>query len=266
MHALTAVVGCSVLIGAVHTPIAIHHEVSEARYRKFGESFPAVVQVGGLASGVLVAPDWVLTVAHAPEMLRRMRPDDPLTVRVGEVDHVVARVVVPEERVKEKDRHDIALLQLEEPVAKKIAPLPLHDAKVAPGAEFAVVGWGVLAQGDVGIKLTPAAMAAPTRARRAGWNQVTRVDAEKGLIYSTFDDGDERHELEAAPCIGDSGGPVLIRIDPEEEGAVPTWEVAGVIALVDDKDEDRILGEYGEEFGVTAVKGYARWIRKTLPD
>ena len=123
-----------------------------------------------------------------------------------------------------------------------------------------------MAQGDAGIRLTPAAMASPTRARRAGWNKVTRVDAEKGLIYSMFDDGEQRHELEAAPCIGDSGGPILIRIEPEEEGAGPVWEIAGVVALVDDTDEDRILSEYGEEFGVTAVKAYAKWIRETLAD
>ena len=94
-------------------------------------------------------------------------------------------------------------------------------------------------------------------------NVIERFDEKQGQLIARFDDPDKAIELEAGPCIGDSGGPALIRV--EGEGDEPaTWHVAGVIANIVDVDEDRILGEYGDEFGMTSVANYADWIRETI--
>lgn len=254
-----------VLIAGSAAALALRHDVDEAKFVALGESFPAVVQIGGLASGTLIAPDWVLTVAHAPEMIQRMRPDDPLEVTIGDATYEVKRVVIPEARAKEPERHDIALLELKQPVPKEVAPLKLHVEALEPEAEFVLAGWGVLAIGDKGVELSAETMRAPTRALRAGWNVVERVDEKTKQLVADFDAPGTAHALEAAPCIGDSGGPALVRVEGEGE-APATWQVAGVIASIDDTDEDRILGEYGEEFAMTPVATYADWIRATLAE
>ena len=90
-----------------------------------------------------------------------------------------------------------------------------------------------------------------------------RYDEEQDQLIARFDDPDTAIELEVGPCIGDSGGPALIRVEGEGEEPA-TWHVAGVIANIVDVDEDGILGEYGDEFGMTNVASYADWIRETI--
>lgn len=243
--------------------LALRHDVEEEQYVGFGQSFPAVVQVGGLASGTLIAPDWVLTVAHAPEMIGKMMPGQPLKVRVGETSYEVARVVVPEARKDDPEGPDIALLQLAESVPGEIAPLVPWTEAVEPGTRFVLAGWGILATGDEGVVLSPEAMASPTRLLRAGWNVCERVDEEAQLFIARFDGPDKGVELEAGPCLGDSGGPALLRVEGTD-GKPASWRVAGVIAAIDDGDEDRIVGEYGEEFLLTSVAAHADWIRATI--
>lgn len=249
--------------------LALRHDVEEAAFLELGDAFEAVVQVGGLATGTLVAPDWVLTVAHAPEMLARMRPDTPLTVSIAGKDVAVERVVTPEERVHERELHDIALLKLAEPVAS-IEPVAISEDEVRVDAEVVLVGWGILAVGDAGLEMSPSVMSAPTHARRAGRNLVDRVDEERGLLLARFEAPSESPEspsravaLEVAPCVGDSGGPALVPLKVEP-GEAPRWKIVGVIAHIDDTDQDGIVGEYGEEFGMTYVALHAAWILETI--
>lgn len=242
--------------------LAIRHDVDEAQYLEFGAQLPAVVQVGGLASGTVIAPQWVLTAAHAPEMMTRMNPDAPLFVTVGDVQIEVTEVHIPAQRAEEPAHHDIALLRLATPVPSDLEPLALSREAPEIGQEVALAGWGILSIADKGIEMSPAAMASPTRERRAGWNVIDRYDEETGLLYADLDHPSKGLDLEAGPCIGDSGGPALIRVQGED-GMPDTYHIAGVIALIDDTDKDRIVGEYGEEFGMTSVLGHLEWIAET---
>jgi hypothetical protein len=246
-------------------PLALlshRHDVDEARHVELGQRFPSVVQVGGLGSGTLIGREWVLTAAHVPEMLRR-GPGDPLKVSIAGKEIEVAEVHVPDLRELEPEHHDIALLHLAGPAPETVPVLSLSEDDVEPGTEIAFAGWGILARGDQGVRVSPEAMAAPTRALRAGKNRVERVDLEAALLISRFDAPDDGAlDLEAGPCIGDSGGPALVS-RPGKDGE-PVWEIAGVMALINDTDNDRIVGEYGEEFGMTMVAFHADWIRETM--
>lgn len=253
------------LLGGYASGLAIRHDVQEADYVVFGQTFPAVVEIGGLGSGTLVGPDWVLTAAHVPELLQRMLGDKPLTVSIDGEPFEVVHVAIPEERKADREHHDIALLKLEKPVPDELIPLPLWTKKVKVGTEFALAGWGTLAKGDTGVKISRKSMAAPTRKLRAGMNAISRRDDEKNLLLAQFDSPDDALELEAGPCIGDSGGPLLIRVEGKDDEP-DTWHVAGVMAHVDDADEDLIIGEYGDEFGMTSVLAYVDWLEEMLED
>jgi len=245
--------------------LALLHDVDEAKYLEFGETFPAVVQVGGLASGTLVAPDWVLTVAHGPETLQRMRPGKPLKVDVGGRSIEVAKVVVPEQRAADPEWHDIALLRLKESAPEKLAPLPIWHKRVEEGTEFALAGWGILSSGAEGVTPSPQAMASPTRKLRAGWNMIEAYASERRQYFARFDASDLGLALEASPSIGDSGGPALLRVKGKD-GSPDTWHILGVIAAIEDVDGDRIIGEYGDEFALTVAADYADWIKATLAE
>ena len=39
-----------------------------------------------------------------------------------------------------------------------------------------------------------------------------------------------------------------------------------VMAQADDADEDRVISEYGEEFGMTLVAAYLDWIQATIEE
>lgn len=245
------------------SPLAIRSDVEEARYLELGAKFPAVVQVGGLGSGTLVAPRFVLTAAHVPEMLQRMRKGKALEVAFGDKKIEVAKVHIPEARKAAPRRHDIALLELAVAAPKSVKPIPLLDTKVRAGTPFVLAGWGILAKGAEGVKMSPALMAAKTRARRAGWNVVSGIDEKEGLIKAVFDAPKDAHDLEASPCVGDSGGPILVA-RKGEKGKPARWHVAGVLAMIDDTDSDQIVGEYGESFGATPVASYTKWLRTTI--
>ena len=253
----------SIVLGTTLVALAISHDTDEARYIELGAELPAVVQVGGMGSGTIIAPEWVLTAAHVPEMLERMRPGAALFVTVGETTIEVSEVHAPPQRAAEPQLHDIALLRLKSPVAAEVEPLALWQDTPRSGQDVVIAGWGVLAVADKGIEMSPAAMAAPTRARRAGRNVIDRYEPDTGLLYGDLDMPGEGVDLEAGPSIGDSGGPALVWV-AGQDGSPATWRIAGVLALIDDTDQDRILGEYGEEFGMTSVVGHLDWIESLV--
>lgn len=251
--------------GSAAFALALRHDVEEKSHLELGKRFPAVVPISGLGSGTLIDSHWVLTAAHVPEMLERMAPDRPIVVRFGDVERKVEKFVTPPERAKDRKKHDIALLRLASPAPKSVDPVALWEKKPKAETEFVIAGWGILAKGDEGIEPSPAAMAAKTRARRAGWNVIDEFDEDESMLLADFDGPKEGHDLEASPCIGDSGGPALFRVEGEDDEP-DRWYVAGVIGHIDDTDEDHVIGEYGDQFGVTAIHGYLDWVQATIKD
>src|SRR5688500_11022833 len=52
------------LTSAAASPIVVRHDKADQLYVQFAKTFPAACLTGGGGSGVLVAPQWVLTAGH----------------------------------------------------------------------------------------------------------------------------------------------------------------------------------------------------------
>ncbi|MFP2932403.1 S1 family peptidase [Pyxidicoccus sp. 3LG] len=153
-----------------------------------------------LCSGALIAPDVVLTAAHC---LAIFGPEGPHEVYLGQVllpepepaprgrFARVSRAVIHPDYDAGTHAYDAALLRLATPV--DVAPFPLPEptsGALVTGSSVRVLGYGD----------TKAAQA-PSGRRRQGTLTVTEVQD------SAFRAGPSP----GMSCVGDSGGPVLLR-------------------------------------------------------
>ncbi|MFD2367409.1 S1 family peptidase [Pseudoduganella sp. GCM10020061] len=266
MVSLPKFAACALLLcfGIPASAVVVRHDVDEAKYRAKESAIPALADMPGEGHGVLIAPRWVVTAAHAITWQHQPISEIVLLGKPRSVKRVVIHAgYKPMPHVPSKgdiapfmkfitDRDDIALIELHEAVTD-VEPLPLYRATDEAGKRVTFYGKG--ATGD-GIKgLSPHA---PHRTvLRMGANQVSAVVGH--WLEFSFDNGPDALPLEAFTGGGDSGGPLLI----ESEGR--RW-LAGLAshAVCEGDIADCQPGFYGSRGRQVRISAYADWIERTI--
>lgn len=244
--------------------VVIRHDVPDLRYRIQEAQMQAVANLPHEGHGVLIAPRWILTAAHATQwhpvteiMLNgKCRKVERLIVHKGykplpkELTAVGADVAPALAVLAASD--DIALMMLVEPVSD-VRPLELYRGSEEAGKLMQVVGMGATGNGDMG----QLPHSAHRTALRRAYNLVDTADT-RWLGY-VFDAGPGAHPLEGMSGNGDSGGPVLV----EEQGG---WKLAGLTAWTsaEGKIGAGIPGKYGTRSFAVRVSRYLHWIDQEI--
>jgi secreted trypsin-like serine protease len=210
---------CLLAVSSAVGAVVIRTDVDDAKYRVQAAEFPALVDLPDEAHGVLIAPQWVVTAAHAAPM-QGMEGD----VFIGGVARKVKRVVtypgykkLPEQIAKEAlasadlskvtaflaSSNDIALIELASPVTD-VTPVPLYRGNNEVGMTVELVGKGATGNGTQGQDPH-----SPHRTvLRHAFNVI--VGADTRYVWYRFDPPPTALPLEGITGSGDSGGPLFI--------------------------------------------------------
>ncbi len=199
--------------------IVIRGDVNDAKYRVPASAFPALVDMPGEGHGVLIAPRWVVTAAHAAPM-QGMTND----VSIGGVARRVKRVItypgyqkLPNPIVDEalasgdfskvyaflESSNDVALIELASPVTE-VAPVPLYRGDNEVGMTVQLVGKGATGNGVDG----QVPHSSHRTVLRRAFNVI--VGARGSYVWYRFDPPPSALPLEGITGSGDSGGPLLV--------------------------------------------------------
>lgn len=242
--------------------IVIRDDVDEADYRVKASKFAALVDMPGEGHGVLIAPQWVVTAAHAIAWQSEIK-----AVTIKGVARDVERIEMhegyrrpPQELLDQAlsswdwtlfrsalaSSDDIALVKLAEPV-KDVSPVAIHAREDEFGQTVTVFGKGATGDGAKGYEFSDPHR---TELRRAE-NKITSAHG-RWLCY-VFDAGADALPLEGGSGSGDSGGPVLIKSGKK-------WSVAGLTSWVDPQSSGRTPGRYGQVSCNVRLTHYRDWI------
>jgi len=174
--------------------VVIRDDVDDARYQIDASAFPALADMPGEGHGVLIAPRWVLTAAHAAPMEGR-----GATITINGNGYGVERVFLhpgyrrmPEALGKEAmatgsaskihaflaASDDIALIRLAAPVSD-VPPVALYRGADEVTQVAALIGRGATGNGATGLVPGGPPRITPPRARSAsppwGWRPAGRI-------------------------------------------------------------------------------------------
>lgn len=265
----------STAVGAV----VIRADVDDAKYRIPASAFPALADMPGEGHGVLIAPQWVVTAAHAAPMQMEGMDDD---VSIGGVARKVKRVIlhpgykkVPDQLIKEAlasgdlskvhafldSSDDIALIELASPVTD-ITPVRLYRGNKEVGTTAELVGKGATGNGVKGQDPQ-----SPHRTvLRHAFNVIVGDDPR--YVWYRFDAPPSALPLEGITGSGDSGGPLLIGDGssrqlvglaswskyPKDHPFLRTWT----------PDRPFVEGLDGEIVNAVRISSYIPWIEGVI--
>ncbi|MDY4339017.1 trypsin-like serine protease [Xanthomonas sp. LF07-6] len=270
---------CLLAIANTAGAVVVRADLEEARYRIPAAAFPALADLPGEGHGVLIAPQWVVTAAHATPM---QMPGMDQEVSIGGVAYRIRRVVLhpgyrkpPDALVQEalasRDfakfyaflaaSDDIALIELATPVTG-VAPAALYRGGGEVGMTAELIGKGATGDGNAGQD--------PHGAHRGVLRHAfnTIVGADPRYLSYRFDAPPAALPLEGITGSGDSGGPLLIGTGdarqliglaswgnyPPDHPFWATWTA----------DRPFVQGLYGQIVHAVRVSRYLPWIEQVM--
>jgi chymotrypsin len=246
--------------------IVIRDDVDDSQYRVPASEFPALVDMPGEGHGVLIAPQWVVTAAHAITWQSEItqvtingiaRDVERLAIHPGYqrppqalLDQALATWDWTLFRVLLSSSDDIALLKLAQPVTD-VSPVAINKSDSEFGHLIKIFGKGATGNGVTGHELSSSHR---TELRRA-YNKVTSAHG-RWFCY-VFDKPSEALPLEGGSGSGDSGGPILIQAEKD-------WLLAGLTSWADPQRATRTPGRYGQISCNVRLSHYRDWIESVI--
>jgi len=259
-----ATVGLIGLVSAVGWGSTIRDDRADSAYIALGENYPYVCRVtgGGSGSGVLIAPNWVLTAGHV------FWGRTSGSVRFGSTVYNSAEVF--EYSGWDVGKSDLALVRLQTPVVG-IEPVRMWNGRNEVGRVATSVGFGT---SGTGISGNTGGYGTKRAFRNVidGYNEVLWGYNYYGLI-TDFDKPDNSMntfgligsdptplDLEGCATPGDSGGGLFVNYGGEEFLVGITSYVAweGVDPWAS-RSSNR-YGYYGDNNGYSRVSDAEQWI------
>ncbi|MBA2270220.1 MAG: trypsin-like serine protease [Chthoniobacterales bacterium] len=262
-YLLLALAAVSSTAGAV----VIRDDVEDQNYQIPASAIPALADFPGEGHGALIAPQWVITVAHvaSPHSVKEITINGlPRRVQ-STVIHPGYRAL-PDALVKEAlasgdaskamaflaSSDDIALVKLVEAVTD-VKPIPLFRGNDEIGKTVQLIGKGATGTGSAGEMLH-----GPHRTTlRRAFNEISSA-SERWISY-TFDPPETALPLEGITGSGDSGGPVLIRKNRQ-------WQLAGLASWKSVQGDVGAYrpGRYGDGGNNVRISSYIAWIESVM--
>lgn len=246
--------------------IVIRDDVDDSQYRVPAAEFPALVDMPGEGHGVLIAPEWVITAAHA---ITWQSDIEQVTINgvPRDVEHIVIHPGYKKPPQAQLDQalatwdwtlfrlvlstsDDIALVRLAHPVTD-VSPVAINESDDEFGHTVKIIGKGATGTGMTGYEFSGSHR---TELRRA-YNKITSAHG-RWLCY-IFDKPSDALPLEGASGSGDSGGPLLMQAKNE-------WVLAGLTSWADPQSDVRTPGRYGQISCNVRLSHYKDWIESVI--
>jgi len=254
------------VVSSSASAIVIRDDVDDSKYRVPASEFPALVDMPGEGHGVLIAPQWVITAAHAITWQSEIKQ-----VTINGISRDVKRLVIhpgytkPPQKLLEQalatwdwtlfrvllaSSDDIALLELVQPVTD-VSPVAINKSDDEFGQVIKIMGKGATGNGATGYEFSSSHR---TELRRA-YNKVTSAHG-RWFCYK-FDKPSDALPLEGGSGSGDSGGPILIQTEKD-------WLLAGLTSWADPQSAIRTPGLYGQISCNVRLSHYKDWIESVI--
>jgi hypothetical protein len=260
---------CLLAVSLPASAIVIRHDVDDSKYRATTTEFPALADLPSEGHGVLIAPQWVVTAAHAVTWQSEIKevtlngearrvekiivhsgykklPQDLIdqAIKTGDATHIVDFLAAQD---------DIALIKLAMPVLD-ITPATMFSGNNELGKTVELIGKGATGTGLTGQD----ANASHRTELRHAYNKI--VDANDRWICYVFDNSPAGLELEGISGDGDSGGPVLVKVEGQ-------WQLAGLASWKKHAHDNALVlhpGFYGQKNYNVRVSHYMKWIEDQI--
>jgi len=246
--------------------IVIRDDVDDSKYRVPLSEFLPLANLPGEGHGVLIAPRWVITAAHAVAWQPQIKQ-----ITINGIPRDVERLVMhpghkaPSQKLREQalatwdwtlfrvllaSSDDIALIELTKTVTD-VAPAAINKSDDECGHVVKIMGKGATGNGATGYEFSDS----HRTELRLAYNKITSAD-DRWLCY-IFDKPSDALPLEGGSGNGDSGGPILIQTGKD-------WLLAGLTSWSDAQSTIRTPGRYGQISCNVRLSHYNDWIESVI--